>query len=117
MEYRRGLRNQPRNIEGMFAEQLAWLAGYPNAVAIEIIQQSLRNGWQGLFPPKGGATARAVAPQASVWELKQRLAALDAQIEEVRARGYEDAFGLQLEAEDRRELKRLKARLVRYRHC
>ena len=61
MEYRRGLRSQPKNSGVMFNEQLAWLAGFPNDVATEIIQQSLRNGWQGLFPPKGSGGARHAA--------------------------------------------------------
>jgi hypothetical protein len=64
MAYRRGLRNQPANIAAMFGEQLAWLGGFPNGVAIEVINQSLRNGWQGLFPPKGGQRSARASEEA-----------------------------------------------------
>jgi hypothetical protein len=36
----------------LFQEQLDWLGGFAVPVAIEILAQSIRNDWQGLFPPK-----------------------------------------------------------------
>lgn len=36
------------------AMQLKMLAGLGESAAIESIEQSIRNGWQGLFEPKGG---------------------------------------------------------------
>lgn len=53
-EYRLGLRNKPKKPEQMFAEQIRFLMAYPEPIAIEILRQSIRNGWQGLFPPKNG---------------------------------------------------------------
>lgn len=35
-----------------FAAQLKWLAKFTPAEAVEVIEASIRNGWQGLFEPK-----------------------------------------------------------------
>jgi hypothetical protein len=51
--YRMGLRNKLKFPDAQFAKQLSWIAQYPEAVAIEILNASIRNGWQGLFEPKG----------------------------------------------------------------
>ena len=40
--------------------QIAFLTKYPESVQEEIIDSSIRNGYQGLFPPKG-ATGSAIA--------------------------------------------------------
>lgn len=39
----------------MFAEQLAWLEQYTPAQAVEILNRSRRNDWQGLFEPEAHA--------------------------------------------------------------
>jgi hypothetical protein len=46
-------------------KQLAECATWGEAAAIEAIRTTIRNGWQGLFPPKGGTVRRpAVAEPA-----------------------------------------------------
>lgn len=47
--------------EEYFAKQLAWLEGFGLQTAIEIVANSARNEWQGLFEPKrtGGAPQRS----------------------------------------------------------
>lgn len=50
MNVRRG-QKKPKNWAAMFCGQLEWLAQYPADVAVEILKTSIRNGWQGLFPP------------------------------------------------------------------
>lgn len=49
MTIRRGLGRKPRDWNALFCEQLAWLATFPPARAVRILEQSMRNGWQGLF--------------------------------------------------------------------
>lgn len=45
---------------------------------------------------------------SSTWEIKQQIEAIELKIEDVKARGFEDAFGMQFDdPEDKRELKRL----------
>ncbi len=41
-----------KGFERMFQSQLEWLNGFEVPKAIEILNQSIRNGWQGLFEPK-----------------------------------------------------------------
>ena len=36
----------------MFAKQVEWLKPFGEAMAIQILAQSIRNGWQGLFELK-----------------------------------------------------------------
>lgn len=49
MTIRRGLGRKPKDWNAMFSEQLTWLATFPPGRAVRILEQSMRNGWQGLF--------------------------------------------------------------------
>ena len=51
VEYRNHLK-RPKDPEKMFREQLAWLEPFGPAQGAEILKQSIRNGWQGLFELK-----------------------------------------------------------------
>lgn len=51
LEFRRGYR-KPNSWGDMFREQLEWLSKMSVEDATESLQQSMRNGWQGLFEPK-----------------------------------------------------------------
>ena len=53
-------------------------------------------------PPRVSAASRAYA-------LKARLEAVESEIVDIRNRGFEDAFGVQIKAEDKSRLKALKA--------
>lgn len=46
----------------MFMQQLEWLRQYPVEQAIEIINTSIRNDWQGLFEPKATNAHKGSAP-------------------------------------------------------
>lgn len=52
MKHRRGLR-KVKEWRTLFQEQLDWLAQFDELVATEILANSIRNGWQGLFEPRG----------------------------------------------------------------
>jgi len=52
IEYRKR-RAKVRDSHSLFTRQLAWLIQYGPEVAVEILKASMRNEWQGLFPPKG----------------------------------------------------------------
>lgn len=54
--YRQSNFKKLKKPEVTFNSQLEWLAAFPIPVAIEILNASVRNGWQGLFPPKGTVT-------------------------------------------------------------
>jgi hypothetical protein len=51
MPFRRA-QKKCKDFDGMFLKQIAWLKQFSMADQIEIIDQSIRNGWQGLFRPK-----------------------------------------------------------------
>ncbi len=46
----------------MFGKQLEWLNGFEVPVAIEMLNTSVRNDWQGLFEPKNGTPNGKLAP-------------------------------------------------------
>jgi len=50
---------------GLFREQLEWLAGFEEPTAREILSTSIRNGWQGLFPPKANGRGISSVPDHS----------------------------------------------------
>jgi hypothetical protein len=47
---------KPKDPAGMFAKQIEWLNGFPENDQVEILNQSIRNGYQGLFAPKHNET-------------------------------------------------------------
>lgn len=54
-KHRRGMGKNPKNWDAMFAKQAEWLAGCSPEAAIESMNQSMRNNWQGLFEPKASS--------------------------------------------------------------
>ena len=52
MEFRKSSKGRSKNWTRLFQKNLDWLAGYPEPVAISIVDYSLRNEYQGLFEPK-----------------------------------------------------------------
>lgn len=52
VRHRRGFR-KVKDWRVLFQEQLVWLAQFAEPVATEIVANSVRNGWQGLFELKG----------------------------------------------------------------
>lgn len=53
MVVRRGMGKAPKDWSDMFAEQFGWLESFPETDRVEILSQSIRNNWQGLFEVKG----------------------------------------------------------------
>lgn len=61
---RKAMGKAPKNWDGMFSEQITWIGQFPPPDQIEILSASIRNNWQGLFPPKtnhNGANHRHTA--------------------------------------------------------
>ena len=54
---RRGM-GKVKDWAGLFASQAEFLGRFPEADALEILEQSMRNGWQGLFELKNHANVR-----------------------------------------------------------
>jgi len=54
MKFRRGLGRKPKDWDTLFSKQAQWLARFNESDQIEILDQSMRNGWQGLFEPSKG---------------------------------------------------------------
>lgn len=52
LKFRKGLGKKPKDWRVMFSSQLDWLATFGPTEATEILNQSMRNGWQGLFERK-----------------------------------------------------------------
>lgn len=53
MECRRAQGKKPKDWATMFSEQFEWLLKFPENIQIDILSQSIRNNYQGLFEPKG----------------------------------------------------------------
>lgn len=49
--------------------QIKFLSQYTEEIAISIIEESIKNGWQGLFAPKGATPATPVVPLKPVKEV------------------------------------------------
>ena len=52
ISFRKGLGKKPKDWDAMFKKQVEWLKPFGEAMAIQILAQSIRNGWQGLFELK-----------------------------------------------------------------
>lgn len=52
MTYRRGFK-RVKDWAALFSEQLTYLARFDAKTATEMLSQSMRNGWQGIFELKG----------------------------------------------------------------
>jgi hypothetical protein len=52
MKFRRGMGKKPSDWVTLFNKQAQWLLQFSEEDQIEILNQSMRNGWQGLFEPK-----------------------------------------------------------------
>lgn len=63
---------KPKNWDKMFDKQCQWLTQFNEADQIEIIDQSIRNNWQGLFEPKRDKSDKNKRPTA-MSELDKRL--------------------------------------------
>lgn len=72
MTFRRGMGKNPKDWSAMFNEQIQWLLKFPVAERSEIISQSIRNGWQGLFELKGNNGKNQQRPAESSRNLGTR---------------------------------------------
>jgi len=52
MAYRKSIGRKPKDWEAFFGKQAEWLLTFSETDQIEILDQSIRNGWMGLFEPK-----------------------------------------------------------------
>lgn len=59
---RRGHR-KPKSWPVLFNEQIEWLSKYDEPTAFEILSASIRNGYQGLFEPKGKVASKPESNQ------------------------------------------------------
>jgi len=48
--------------KAFFCEQIEWMKPFGDAAATEVMAASIRNGWQGLFPPKQSMLAQTAQP-------------------------------------------------------
>ena len=65
VEFRKS-RNKVKNWNKLFQKTLDWLASHPVATSVAIIDQSLRNGWIGLFDLKVDPRAKPSAAPGGV---------------------------------------------------
>lgn len=82
MGFRRGLR-KPSSWSSLFNEQSAWLGEFSEAKALEILSQSIRNGWTGLFEPKSGAQGQ-VSPSVAMVNNKAAIDRVESRIKSLR---------------------------------
>lgn len=106
-ECRRGLK-KPKNWNLMFQEQINWLEQYAVPDAIEVMLQSIRNGWQGLFQLKKEGNR-----EPSKVELKITKEAKERQLQGIKNRGHENPLGQTTYAtdKDREDAKQLKVEI------
>jgi hypothetical protein len=62
MTFRKGLGKKPKDWSKMFSEQWQWIQQFGEKAGVEILSQSIRNGWQGLFEPKSGGKNNSAPP-------------------------------------------------------
>ena len=60
--YRKGLGKKPKDWGLMFTRQAQWLCQYDYWSAKEIIDQSIRNGWRGLFETRNSKRLPTLQP-------------------------------------------------------
>ena len=78
VRFRKGLGKKPKDWDSMFRKQIEWLLQFSEQDQIAIIDQSIRNGWQGLFELKrnSGNGQR----QMSAFEIEKRCSAISEEI-------------------------------------
>ena len=74
---------KPKDWDTLFRKQSDWLGQFSAEVAIEIINQSIRNGWQGLFPLKntGAGGYSGVNPRDQLRVIEEQISKHPANIE------------------------------------
>jgi hypothetical protein len=68
MTFRRGLGKKPKDWRTLFAAQLEWLKDFGASNATAMLNQSMRNGWQGLFEVKQVNGHSGSSPRSSIRE-------------------------------------------------
>jgi len=113
VEFRMSLKKVKR-WDLMFKKQLEWLSSMPIPTAIAIIDQSIRQGWQGLFeiktPPRpyhgsnqGLPTclqSNPIEERTSKFTKMKELELVEAQLKEIRGRASESALETIFEPQD-----------------
>jgi hypothetical protein len=86
--YRKTSRMKPLKPASL-AKQWKELAAWGHDSAIAAIDQTIRNGWQGLFEPKTGTASSARTPPRAegVWGLREQQKAVQAEIRQLEAEG------------------------------
>ena len=94
------------------------LDGMGLANAIESLEASTMNSWQGVFPPKaegpkpaGGANYSAAAKPRSTWEVKTQIDAIKSKIADIRNSCSADAWGPNLTDYDKAQIRELTTKL------
>ena len=80
VKVRKVMGKKPKDWEAMFSEQAEWLSGFSESDQIEILSASIRNNWQGLFPPKQQANHKRTM---SAFEIEKRMAAINDEINKI----------------------------------
>lgn len=103
VKVRKGMGKPVKDWDGMFTEQVKWLGQFSEKDQVEVLSASIRNNWQGLFPPKQDSTS----PQRKLpaYEIEKRVKAIVAARNQIydRWRGKEKEMSL----EDRRQMNEL----------
>lgn len=104
---RKGMGNKPKDWGRMFSAQIKWLREFPEKIQAEIVSQSTRNGWRGLFEPKqSGNGAHHPERQMSSFEIEKRIMACNDKINELwRAAGNKTTPEIQAIKKRKDELK------------
>lgn len=100
------MRNQKKKPMGDFAAKLILrkLERMGPVDALTSLHASITAGWTDVYEPKeGGIASTKQNGSMSVWEAKTRISAIEEEIRAVENRGYTDAWGVQLKAEDKKE--------------
>ncbi len=81
ISFRKGLGRKPKDWHALFQEQLDWLEKQPEDEWKEILSQSIRNGWQGLFEIKNNGNGQhSPRRHLSFAEIEKRKGAIQAEL-------------------------------------
>ncbi len=101
---------KPKSWAVLFDEQVEWLSQFEEQKVFDILSASIRNGWQGLFEPKGPSGQTSAPIGDNYWKNTKQLEQIEDEIKCIVARATLSADGPIIRDVDKEIHSKLKAR-------
>jgi uncharacterized protein YdaU (DUF1376 family) len=109
MEHRRTFK-KPKCWSTLFNEQIKFLEEFTEEQAFQVLQTSVMNGYQGLFPPKGSPANGNGANGDSFWKLSKELELVETELKKINERASQTAMNKIIQPQDLDAYNRLRNR-------